>query len=173
MAIAHAGFGGGCHWCTEAVFQSLNGVTQVAQGYIASDSPHDSYSEAVDVHWNPDEIGFDDLIGMHLVTHASSSDRKMRGKYRSAIYVDGDEARLEAQAILERLSAEIGQRFVTSVLPYRSFKPSDERFQDYYARNREGPFCEAYIEPKLALLRQRFGQLQQSAQPQILVKETP
>lgn len=164
MAIAHAGFGGGCHWCTEAVFQSLKGVTQVGQGFIASDSPHETYSEAVDVRWDPGQIGFEDLVAAHLATHASTSDHKMRGKYRSAIYVDDEDAGQQAQAILDKLSIETGQRFVTSVLAYRSFKPSHERFQDYYARNREGPFCEAYIEPKLALLRQRFGRLQRTTE---------
>ena len=53
--------------------------------------------------------------------------------------------------------------FVTEILPFRAFKASDARFRDYYTRNREGPFCDAYIEPKLAMLRQRFAALQAGA----------
>ncbi|MBA3908581.1 MAG: peptide methionine sulfoxide reductase [Rhodobacter sp.] len=158
-----AGFAGGCHWCTEAVFQALRGVTEVRQGFIAADAPHDTYSEAAEVTWDPELIGFEDLIAVHLATHASTSHHKMRGKYRSAVYVHGSEHAQAAKAIIARIGQETDSVFVTEVLPFRSFKPSDLRFQDYYARNREGPFCDAYIEPKLALLRQRFSDLQRKA----------
>ena len=57
------------------------------------------------------------------------------------------------------LAEQTGSAFVTAVLPFRAFKASDKRYQNYYDRNREGPFCAAYIEPKLALLRQRFAGL--------------
>lgn len=155
-----AGFGGGCHWCTEAVFQSLRGVVGVSQGFIASEPPHDSFSEAVAVTWDPAAITFDDLIAVHLATHSSTSRHKMRGKYRSAVYVhdaaDGEAARRS----IDMIARQTGSGFVTEVLPFGVFRPSDARFADYYARNRDGPFCNAYIEPKLALLRQRFARLQ-------------
>lgn len=158
--VQNAGFGGGCHWCTEAVFQSLRGVVEVKQGFIASTSPHDSFSEAVAVTWDPAVITFDDLIAVHLATHSSTSRHKMRGKYRSAVYVhepvDGETAR----GIIDRIARQTDSAFVTEVLSFQAFTPSDARFRDYYARNRKGPFCEAYIEPKLALLRQRFVGLQ-------------
>ena len=158
-----AGFGGGCHWCTEAVFKSLQGIGEVKQGFISSDAPHDTFSEAVDVTWDDDQIGFDDLIAVHLATHASTSRHKMRGKYRSAVYVHSDEDAAEAWRILDRIATETDSVFVTEVMAHRDFKPSDQRFQDYYTKNREGPFCESYIEPKLALLRQRFAKLQTEA----------
>ena len=160
--MPEAGFGGGCHWCTEAVFQSLRGVCAVRQGFIAADPPHDSFSEAVAVTWDPAVIGLEDLIAVHLATHASSSAHRMRGKYRSAIYARTDASADEARQILARFRDATDHAFVTSVLPFRAFKASDPRFHDYYARNREGPFCDAYIEPKLALLRQRFARLQKS-----------
>ena len=157
--LENAGFGGGCHWCTEAVFRSLRGVTEVAQGFIAADPPHQAYSEAVSVTWDPDLIGFDDLIAVHLATHASMSQHKMRGKYRSAVYVKDDASAEQARRIIAELAEQTGSAFVTAVLPFRAFKASDKRYQNYYDRNREGPFCAAYIEPKLALLRQRFAGL--------------
>ena len=157
--VTNAGFGGGCHWCTEAVFQSLRGVTEVEQGFISSDPPHQAFSEAVSVTWNPELIGFDDLIAVHLATHASTSHHKMRGKYRSAVYVKDDAD--AARRIIADLAGQTGSVFVTTVLPFRAFKASDARFRNYYDRNREGPFCEAYIESKLALLRERFANLRQ------------
>jgi peptide-methionine (S)-S-oxide reductase len=165
--LPEAGFGGGCHWCTEAVFQALCGVTAVRQGYIASDPPHDTYSEAVAVTWDPARIGLSDLIAVHLATHASTSDHKLRGKYRSAVYVHGAGDAVAARAAIDGLARQIGSAFVTSVLPFRSFKPSEARFQNYYARNREGPFCNSYIEPKLAVLRQRFVALQRERETDV------
>ena len=161
--IQSAGFGGGCHWCTEAVFQSLRGVMEVNQGFIASASPHDSFSEAVAVTWDPAAITFDDLIAVHLATHSSTSRHKMRGKYRSAVYVHEDADGAVARRIVDVIALQTSSAFVTEVLPFRAFRPSDARFKDYYARNRTGPFCEAYIEPKLALLRQQFVALQSEA----------
>lgn len=151
------GFGGGCHWCTEAVFQSLRGVAEVRQGFIRSDAPHDGWSEAVEVEFDPAKIGVADLLSVHLATHSSESAHKMRGKYRSSVYVFDDGA--QARAALTTLGDETGAVFVTSVLPHRGFKPSDARFHDYYATNPERPFCKTYIDPKLAKLRARFSAL--------------
>lgn len=158
--VQSAGFGGGCHWCTEAVFQWLRGVLEVNQGFIASESPHDSFSEAVAVTWDPAAITFDDLIAVHLATHSSTSRQKMRGKYRSAVYVHDPADGEAARRIIDMIVRQTDSAFVTEVLSFRTFRPSDPRFKDYYARNREGPFCEAYIEPKLARLRQHFVGLQ-------------
>ena len=79
--------GGGCHWCTEAVFQSLKGVVSVEQGYIASLVKHSAFSEGVIVHFNANIISLKTLIEIHLYTHKSTSNHSMREKYRSAIYV--------------------------------------------------------------------------------------
>ena len=161
--IQSAGFGGGCHWCTEAVFQSLRGVLEVNQGFIASESPYDSFSEAVAVTWDPAAITFDDLIAVHLATQSSTSRHKMRGKYRSAVYVQDTADGEAARRIIDMIARQTDSVFVTEVLSFEAFRPSETRFKDYYARNRNGPFCEVYIEPKLALLRQRFVGLQAEA----------
>ncbi|WP_343065456.1 peptide-methionine (S)-S-oxide reductase [Arenibacter arenosicollis] len=78
-------FGGGCHWCTEAVYQSLKGVEVVEQGFVASKGEESFFSEAVIVHYDPKSIALKDLILIHLYTHKSTSDHSMRNKYRSAI----------------------------------------------------------------------------------------
>ncbi|MEL6919372.1 MAG: peptide-methionine (S)-S-oxide reductase, partial [Bacteroidota bacterium] len=66
-------FGGGCHWCTEAVFQSLRGVTLVEQGFVASTGEHKTFSEAVIVHYDDKAISKEDLIAVHLHTHKSTA----------------------------------------------------------------------------------------------------
>ena len=86
MDLIKIGFGGGCHWCTESVFQALEGVVKVEQGWIASVNENDSFSEAVIVHFDADLIDLSVLIEIHLNTHSSTSDHELRTKYRSAVY---------------------------------------------------------------------------------------
>ncbi|WP_150525023.1 peptide-methionine (S)-S-oxide reductase [Roseibium sediminis] len=150
------GFGGGCHWCTEAVFQALSGVSQVDQGFMMSDAPHDSWSEAVGVIFDPGIIPLEVLTEIHLRTHASTSNHKMRGKYRSAVYVFDEDQSAEVQRILARLQEGFDEPLVTQVLEHRGFRASDERFQNYREKNAERPFCQTYIDPKLTLLRKQF-----------------
>ncbi|WP_420862589.1 peptide-methionine (S)-S-oxide reductase [Algirhabdus cladophorae] len=157
MTQVKVGFGGGCHWCTEAVFQSLRGVGNVAQGFIKSLAPHDSFSEAVVVTFDPEVIPLDVLIDVHLRTHASTSQHKMRGKYRSAVYVYSGEQADTVQRHIKDAQSDFDKPLVTMTLPFDGFKPSPEPFQRYYETNPEKPFCTTYIDPKLSVIRQQFG----------------
>lgn len=156
--LSCAGFGGGCHWCTEAVFAALRGVTRVRQGFIRSHAPDDSFSEAVLVTFDPARIPFRTLIEIHLRTHASTSDHSMRGKYRSAIYTCDPDQADAAAAIIADLRAADGAGYVTRILPCVGFRPSDPRFHRYGERNAGKPFCTRYIDPKLARLRDGYAE---------------
>lgn len=158
MSIVRIGFGGGCHWCTEGVFNTLRGVEEVSQGYIRSVPPHDSFSEAVVIEYSSDEMSLDLLVEIHLRTHASTSNHTMRGKYRSAIYTFSDAQAEAVQAALAKLQGDFDKPLVTLVLPHLVFQPSDARFMNYAEKNADGPFCKAYVDPKLLLLRQQYGQ---------------
>ncbi|WP_323844199.1 peptide-methionine (S)-S-oxide reductase [Microbulbifer magnicolonia] len=155
--LERIGLGGGCHWCTEAVFQALRGVRRVEPGYIASASPHNGFSEAVIVHYHPDEISLEVLIGAHLHTHASRSRHALREKYRSAIYTFSESQAAAATSALQSLQAEFDADLVTQVLPFSAFKDADARFHNYYASDPQRPYCQTYIEPKLRRLRARYG----------------
>lgn len=151
-------FGGGCHWCTEAVFQSLKGVALVEQGYIASTGEETSFSEAVIVHFNSEVISLKILIEIHLLTHKSTSDHSMRKKYRSAVYTFSVRQTKDAEKIITTLQGKFAERLITKIHPFSCFKPSREELQNYYYKNPEKPFCERYIDPKLNLLLKNFGQ---------------
>ena len=152
------GFGGGCHWCTEAVFQALRGVTAVDQGFIRSDVPYDSWSEAVIATFEPSVIDMAALVEIHLRTHASTSAHKMRGKYRSAVYTFDEDQCAAISAMLDVLGREFPAPLVTRVLPFRGFRASDVRFRDYYRTDPGRPFCRTYIDPKLVMLRETFSE---------------
>ena len=147
------GLGGGCHWCTEAVFQAVEGVVKVEQGYIASDPPAETFSEAVIVHYLPKKVKLERLLEIHLRTHNATSNHSFREKYRSAVYCSSSEDEIAAREILEMLQKEFEEKVVTEVLPFRRFKASRESIQNYYRKNPDAPFCRRYIEPKLELIK--------------------
>ena len=150
------GFGGGCHWCTEAVFQSLAGVVRVEQGYIGSVGTFKDLSEAVIVHFSPNLISLKSLVEIHLYTHKSSSEHSMRKKYRSAIYVFSKGQKIKATQYIEEFKLRFSAPIITTVLPFQTFEPSRESITNYYKKNPSGPFCERFIAPKLRLLQEQF-----------------
>ena len=154
MTIQKIGFGGGCHWCTEAVFQSLRGVYNVQQGWVASEGKFTAFSEAVILEFNPDEISLKALIEIHLHTHKSTSNHSMREKYRSAIYFFEEKEKIELNRILSKLQANFDNNLITQILPFLDFKPSEENFKNYYFKNPKKPFCVKFINPKLSFLQQ-------------------
>ncbi|MBY0467542.1 MAG: peptide-methionine (S)-S-oxide reductase [Burkholderiaceae bacterium] len=155
--LAKLGFGGGCHWCTEGVFQALRGVTQVDQGFVRSDAPADTWAEGVIVTFEPPTIALATLSEVHLRTHSASRVRSPRSKYRSAIYIFEESQRDEAELTIARFADESGKSAHTLVLPLRGFEASDERYQNYYRTNPSRPFCRRFIDPKLDYIRRHFA----------------
>ena len=155
--VTQIGFGGGCHWCTEAIFSALQGVNQVQQGFICSSAPNDTFSEAVLLSFDEQQIDLSTLISVHLHTHASASQHSMRKKYRSAIYVNDDELAKRCDRIVTELQNEFENPLITQVLKVVSFKLSPERYRNYYLSNPDKPFCRSYIEPKLKMMKRDFS----------------
>ncbi len=149
--------GGGCHWCTEAVFQSLKGVEKVEQGYVASVGEQRSFSEAVIVHFRASNILLKTLIEIHLYTHKSMSNHMMRDKYRSAIYVFSEVQKQEAERFISQFQKDFENKLITQVYPFYAFKASREAIQNYYQKDPEKPFCKTFIDPKLRLLLEKFS----------------
>lgn len=153
------GFGGGCHWCTEGVFQAIRGVQQVDQGFIRSDAPADTWAEAVVVHFDGAQIDLATLLEIHLRTHSATKPFVAGGKYRTAVYTFDDAQRATLESAISSLSGAFEKPLSTAVLPFREFKPSDGRYQNYYATDPERPFCKRYIDPKLDYIRKNFAKV--------------
>ena len=156
--VAQLGFGGGCHWCTEAVFDHLKGVYKVRQGWIKSVPPFDSFSEAVLLDYNPKVIPTEVLVQIHLHTHSSASDHSMREKYRSAIYFLDQKDEEGLNDMLERARVEEGENYLTHVLPFVEFKLNSDEFLDYFKKRPDAPFCQRHIRPKLDILMEKFSE---------------
>jgi peptide-methionine (S)-S-oxide reductase len=155
MNTKKIGFGGGCHWCTEAYFQSLIGVEKVEQGWISSTAPNESFSEAVIVYYNPNIISLKIVIEVHLHTHAATAKHSFREKYRSAVYVF-DGTINETQQLIAECQVDFEEPLVTQTLPFDQFRLNAENQLDYYKKNKDGVFCERYISPKLQLINLKF-----------------
>lgn len=153
------GFGGSCHWCTEAIFQSLNGVVDVKQGWAASDAGNSDFSEAVLVAFDPKLISLKTLIEVHLYTHSCTSEHSMRSKYRSAVYTYNEEQAAGAKLAIENLQPEFDEPIITAVLHLIDFKRNKAEYLNYYYSNPEKPFCQNIVNPKLKVLMARFGEV--------------
>ncbi len=152
------GFGGGCHWCTEAVFESLRGVTRVAQGWLAPAHAATDLSEAVLIDFEPDLIGLSTLVAVHLHTHSCTSNHALRARYRSAVYaLSSGQAEQATRAIAQLQRTDFQLPILTRVCRLGAFRGSDERYLHYGRRHAGQPFCERFIDPKLALLKARFA----------------
>jgi len=149
------GLGGGCHWCTEAVFQSLRGVDKVAQGWISAlEKP--TFSEAVIVRYDDAKITLRTLIQIHLHTHSCTSGHVMREKYRSAVYAFAEEQKAMADAIIKDLQKDFEAPLITKAYLFSAFKLNTPHYQGYYFKNPDKPFCQTRIAPKLRLLLNTF-----------------
>jgi peptide-methionine (S)-S-oxide reductase len=149
--------GCGCHWCTEAVFQSLLGVVKVEQGNVASMGDNSSFSEAVIVYFNSDKISVKTLIEIHLHTHQSTSNHSMRTKYRSAVYTFSEVQKQEVEQIIATFQKRSEKKIITQVFPFHTFRASRAEITNYYYNNPKKPFCESFINPKLKLLLDQFS----------------
>jgi len=145
LTIEKIGLGGGCHWCTEGIFQSLIGIQKVEQGWIASNGINNSLSEAVIVSYYPDRIDLKTLIEIHLLTHSSTYEHAMRAKYRSAIYTFTNNQNNEARQILHDFQRKNPRKIITKILPFRSFKMNQESYLSYFYTRPGSPFCKTYI----------------------------
>lgn len=157
--LQRIGLGGGCHWCTEAIFQHIKGVDKVQQGYISSKGTASSFSEAIIVHFDSRLISMRQLLQVHLHTHHATSDHSFRDKYRSAVYWFDRNDIQDIKNSLLTLQQDFDKALQTQVLPFKNFRASRESIQNYYRKNPDAPFCVRYIEPKLDLVNQLFGQV--------------
>lgn len=155
--ISEIGFGGSCHWCTEAIFQSLIGVKNVKQGWIASDGENQNLSEAIIVTFDSEEISLDVLIRIHLETHSSTANHSIRIKYRSAVYYFNENQKHAVQEIIKTVQKDFKKEIITQIIPFCEFELNKAEQLNYYYTNPQRPFCKIRINPKLKSLLANYN----------------
>jgi peptide-methionine (S)-S-oxide reductase len=173
MAQETATLAGGCFWCTEAVFNSLNGVSSVQSGYIGGHKADPTYeevctgatghAEAIRISFDPDEIGYGDLLDVFFATHDPTTLNRQGNdvgtQYRSAIFPHSPEQEREARTAIERAAANWPGPIVTTIEPLATWYPAEDYHQLYWDRvGDRNPYCMAVIPPKLQKLRKSFGE---------------
>lgn len=171
MAQETAILAGGCFWCTEAVFKDVVGVTDVESGYTGGETINPTYkqicggdtghAEAIRVTFDPEVIGYDDLLDIFFATHDPTQLNRQGNdvgtQYRSAIFPQSPEQEAKARAGIERANGEHGGRVVTTVEPQAHWYPAEDYHQDYWdGEGQRNPYCLALIPPKLQKLRKSF-----------------
>jgi peptide-methionine (S)-S-oxide reductase len=179
QGIETAVFGGGCFWCTEAVFGQLKGVVSVMPGYAGGTLANPTYeqvctgntghAEVTRVEYNPAEISFNDLLTVFFATHDPTSLNRQGAdvgtEYRSVIFYTTDDQKRDAEALIEQLNSSdpAGKRIVTEVVPLKAFYPAEKYHQEYYRNNSLAPYCQIVIDPKLRKLHKQFTALLKSS----------
>lgn len=173
MSENQAILAGGCFWCTEAVFQSLNGVSGVESGYISGTVTNPTYrqvcggdtghAEAIRVTFDPDLISYADLLDIFFATHDPTQLNRQGNdvgtQYRSAIFPDGPEQEAEARAAILRNQPDWPLPIVTTIEPMATWYPAEDYHQEYWnGEGRRNPYCLAVIPPKLAKLRKGYAE---------------
>jgi peptide-methionine (S)-S-oxide reductase len=175
---AVAVFGGGCFWCTEAVFDELRGVKSVVSGYAGGSTKNPTYeevcggrtghAEVIKIEFDPGEIAFKDLLTVFFASHDPTTLNRQGNdvgtQYRSAIFYATEEQKREAEAFIKELndSKAFGKPVVTTLEPLGEFYEAEDYHQKYYANNPYQPYCQYMIPPKLNKLHKQFGALLKS-----------
>ncbi|WP_027066015.1 peptide-methionine (S)-S-oxide reductase MsrA [Maribacter sp. Hel_I_7] len=161
--------GGGCFWCTEAVFQEVRGVHKVISGYTGGKAPGrptyreicsglTGHAEVVQVSFDPSIISYEDILIIFMTTHDPTSLNRQGAdagtQYRSVIYHHNEAQQKKATVVLEEMQAVYEKPIVTELSALGIFYDAEADHQDYYKNNSEQGYCQVIINPKLAKLRQ-------------------
>ncbi|HUI08373.1 MAG TPA: peptide-methionine (S)-S-oxide reductase MsrA [Verrucomicrobiae bacterium] len=170
--------GGGCFWCTEAVFEELKGVTQVESGYSGGTVPNPSYeqvcsgvtghAEVSQVTFDPKIISLKQILEVFFTVHDPTTLNRQGNdvgtQYRSVIFYRNDEQKAVAQEVIKEIEAEKlwDGKIVTELAPFKAFYKAEDYHQEYYRLHGAQPYCQFVIAPKVAKFRRKFQSLLKS-----------
>jgi peptide-methionine (S)-S-oxide reductase len=172
MAIKEvATLGGGCFWCTEAVFEQLKGVQSVVSGYAGGHVANPTYrevcskttghAEVTQVTFDPKVISFRELLDVFFTVHDPTTPNRQGAdvgpQYRSIILYHSPEQKEAAEQMIQELEREKlwSDPIVTEVEPLETFYPAEAEHHQYYQRNPNQGYCRVVIAPKVANLRSK------------------
>jgi len=170
--LEKATLGGGCFWCTEAVFLELKGVVDVKPGYSGGHVKNPSYkevcnettghAEVVQITFDPEVVSFSEILEVFFVTHDPTTLNRQGNdvgtQYRSAIFYHSEAQKQTAQKVIELLTKDkvYNKPIVTEVTAFSAFYPAEDYHINYFARNKNQPYCQYVVAPKVEKFRKVF-----------------
>jgi len=168
-----ATFGGGCFWCTEAVFQEVIGVKKVVSGYSGGTVPgvptyrevcsgKTGHAEVIQITYDPESIPFEELVVIFLTTHdptqlnAQGADRGTQ--YRSVIFYHDDYQKEVSEVVIKELGKHYEKPIVTELSALDTFFEAEQEHQNYYRNHPEQGYCSMVINPKLKKFRKMYAE---------------
>jgi peptide-methionine (S)-S-oxide reductase len=167
--------GGGCFWCTEAVFEQLKGVEKEESGYSGGTVPNPTYeqvstgdtghAEVSQITFDPKVISLKTILEVFFTVHNPTTlDRQgndVGTQYRSVIFYRNDEQKAVAQEVIKEIAAKKiwDGKIVTQLSPFKAFYKAEDYHQEYFKLHGRQPYCQMVIEPKVAKFRQHFQNL--------------
>jgi peptide-methionine (S)-S-oxide reductase len=156
-------FGGGCYWCTEAIFQMLPGVKSVASGFAGGNKDNPSYeevctgatghAEVIQVEYDPKAVSYSKLLETFWEAHDPTTLNRQGAdvgtQYRSIVLYQTEEEKRTAEKSKAEAQKELGKPIVTEIVPLKKFWKADEKHQNFYRSNPNQGYCRAVIRPKV------------------------
>lgn len=171
--IETATFAGGCFWCTEAVFQRVEGIEKVIPGFTGGDIKNPAYreiisgrtghAEAIQIHFNPEITSYEELLNIFFSTHDPTTLNRQQNdvgtQYRSAIFYHSEEQKNTAEKVKNELEQEntFSGPIVTEIKEAKAFYVAEQEHHDYYNSHRSQSYCQVIIDPKVQKLRNKFS----------------
>ncbi len=169
-----ATFGGGCFWCTEAIFKSLKGVEEVSSGYSGGHLKNPLYddvctgetghAEVIQIIFDPEIISFRELLEVFWSTHDPTTLNRQGAdvgtQYRSVIFYHSEEQRKQAEQYKTELNDALvfNKPVVTEITAFHKFYKAEAYHQDYFQNNSTKAYCQIVIVPKLKKFKEIFGE---------------
>ena len=170
--LEKATLGGGCFWCTEAVYIELKGVVDVKPGYSGGHVKNPSYrevsnettghAEVVQVTLDPAIVSYTEILEVFFVTHDPTTLNRQGNdvgtQYRSAIFYHSEQQKQTALKVVELLTKDkvYNKPIVTVVTSFSAFYPAEDYHINYFARNKNQPYCQFVVAPKVDKFRKVF-----------------
>lgn len=170
--VEKATLGGGCFWCTEAVYLELKGVADVKPGYSGGHVKNPSYrevcnettghAEVVQITFDPAIVSYTEILEVFFVTHDPTTLNRQGNdvgtQYRSAIFYHSEQQKQTAQKVIELLTKDkvYNKPIVTEVTAFSAFYPAEDYHVNYFARNKNQPYCQFVVAPKVEKFRKVF-----------------
>lgn len=165
--------GGGCFWCTEAVFLMLKGIISAEPGYAGGHVDHPTYEqvsigetghiEVVKIEYDPHKLSFEEILQVFFETHDPTTPNRQGAdvgpQYHSAVFYTTERQKEKAEHYIKLITGRFTKSIVTTIAPLTTFWPAEDYHKKYYENHQTAGYCQVVIEPKLDKVQEKFKNL--------------